>query len=37
MIPAQFIKMFNTILKEPIVQARIVGTQTVDFNDWCLR
>lgn len=29
--------MFNTILNEYIVQARIVNTQTVDFNDWCLR
>ena len=37
MIPTQFIKMYNSILKEYIVQARIVGTQTVDFNDWCMR
>lgn len=37
MIPTQFIKMFNTLLKEYIVQARIVNTQTVEFNDWCLR
>lgn len=29
--------MNNSILKEPIVQARIVGTQTVDFSDCCMR
>lgn len=37
MIPTQFIKMKNTILNEDIVQARIVNTQTVEFNDWCIR
>ena len=29
--------MFNSIINEHIVQARIVNTQTVDFNDWCMR
>ena len=29
--------MFNSILKEYIVQPRIVNTQTVEFNDWCMR
>jgi len=37
MLTTQFIKMKNTILNEDIVQARIVNTQTVDFNDWCVR
>lgn len=37
MIYTQFIKMFNSILNENIVQARIVNMQTVDFNDWCMR
>lgn len=37
MITTQFIKMFNKLANEPIVQARVVNTQTVGFNDWCIR
>lgn len=37
MISTQFIKMFNKLANEPIVQARAVNTQTVGFNDWCVR
>ena len=37
MITTQFIKMFNKLINEYIVQARAVNTQTVGFNDWCIR
>lgn len=37
MITTQFIKMFNKLAHEPIVQARAVNTQTVGFSDWCVR
>ena len=37
MITTQFIKMFNKLANEPIVQARAVNTQTVGFSDWCIR
>lgn len=37
MISTQFIKMHNKLKNEPIVQARVVNTQTVSFNDWCIR
>lgn len=37
MITTQFIKMFNKLVNEYIVQARVVNTQTVGFNDWCVR
>ena len=32
-----FIKVFNKLINESMVQARIVNTQTVEFNDWCAR
>ena len=32
-----FIKVYNKLINEPMVQARIVNTQTVEFNDWCMR
>ena len=37
MISTQFIKMFNKLKNEQMVQARVVNTQTVGFNDWCNR
>lgn len=37
MISTQFIKMFNNLINEYIVQARAVNTQTVGFTDWCVR
>ena len=37
MITTQFIKMFNKLKNEPIVMARAVNTQTVGFNEWCIR
>ena len=37
MITTMFIKVFNKLINESMVQARIVNTQTVEFNDWCAR
>ena len=37
MIATQFIKSKNPLLNEDMVQARIVHTQTMDFDEWCER
>ena len=36
-LTVQFHKQMNQMLNEPIIVPRLVNTQTVDFNDWCVR
>jgi len=36
-LTVQFQKQMNQLLNELIVVPRLVNTQTVDFNDWCVR
>lgn len=36
-LTVQFQKQMNPMLNEAIVTPRLVNTQTVDFNDWCMR